>query len=172
VKGIVALLAIFALVGSTIANAAPLEGADSYIGIQFGNSDVSVDGSSDLDLDLNLLQVGVWISDEFSMEFRTGRGTNDDTLGGFDLEIEALYGMYGLYHYKFSDFASVYGAVGLSRLTLKASGAGSSEQEDENGLSYGVGAKISIFSFEFMRYIDNNEVEADVVSVGVQYTFD
>ena len=66
----------------------------------------------------------------------------------------------------------IFSLMMVSRLTLKASGLGSSEQEDENGLSYGVGAKISIFSFEFMRYIDNNEVEADVVSVGVQYTFD
>jgi hypothetical protein len=171
VKGIVALLAIFALGGSTIANATPLEGADSYIGYQFGSSDVTIDGASDLDLDLTLFQLGVWVSDEISVEVRTGQGGNDDTVQGVDFEIEALYGMYGLYHFNFSDFASVYGAVGLSRLTLKASGAGGSVQEDENGLSYGVGAKLSIFSFEFMRYMDNNEVEADVVSVGLQYTF-
>ena len=171
-KGIVALLAIFALVGSTIAKATLLEGADSYIGFQFGNSDVSIDGASDLDLDVTLLQVGVWVSDEISLELRTGRGSNDDTVQGIDFEIEALYGLYGLYHFNFSDFASVYAAVGLSRLTLKASGAGGSDQEDENGLSYGVGAKLSIFSIEFMRYLDTNEVEADVVSVGIQYTFD
>jgi hypothetical protein len=172
VKGIVALLAIFVLVGSTIAKATPSEGADSYIGFQFGDSDVSIDGASDLDLDVTLLQVGVWVSDEISLELRTGRGSNDDTVQGVDFEIEALYGIYGLYHFNFSDFASVYGAVGLSRLTLKASGAGGSDQEDENGFSYGVGAKLSIFSIEFMRYLDNNDVEADVVSVGLQYTFD
>ncbi len=170
-KGIVVLLTIFALGGSTIANAATAEGAESYIGIQIGNSDVS-NGVSDLDLDVILFQVGVWVSDDISLELRTGRGSNDDTVQGVDVEIESLYGMYGLYHFNFSDFASVYGAVGLSRLTLKASGAGGSDQEDENGLSYGVGAKLSIFSIEFMRYLDTNEVEADVVSVGVQYTFD
>jgi len=172
VKSIVALLAIFALADPGIANAASSEGADTYIGLGFGNSDVSVDGISDLDLDVTLLQVGVWVSDEISLEIRTGRGSNDDTVQGVDYEIEALYGLYGLYHFNFSDFASVYGAVGLSRLTLKASGAGGSDQEDENGLSYGVGAKLSIFSIEFMRYLDTNEVEADVVFVGVQYTFD
>ena len=171
-KGIVALLAIFALGGSTIANATSSEGADTYIGIQFANSDVSVDGASELDLDVTLFQLGVWVSDEISLELRTGRGSNDETVQGVDFEIEALYGMYGLYHFNFSDIASVYGAVGLSRLTLKASAAGGSNQEDENGFSYGVGAKLSIFSVEFMRYLDNNEVEADVVSVGLQYTFD
>ena len=171
-KGIVVLLTIFVLGGSSIANATASEGADSYIGFQFGNSDVSVDGASELDLDLALFQLGVWINDEISLEVRTGSGSNDETVQGVDFEIEALYGLYGLYHVHFSDLASVYGAVGLSRLTLKASGAGGSVQEDENGLSYGVGAKLSVFSIEFMRYLDTNEVEADVVSVGLQYTFD
>ena len=59
-KSIVALLAVFALVVPGAANAASSEGADTYIGLQFGNSDVSVDGISDLDFDLTLLQVGVW----------------------------------------------------------------------------------------------------------------
>jgi len=94
VKSIVALLAIFALADPGIANAASSEGADTYIGLGFGNSDVSVDGISDLDLDVTLLQVGVWVSDEISLEIRTGRGSNDDTVQGVDYEIEALYGLY------------------------------------------------------------------------------
>jgi hypothetical protein len=169
VKSIVALLAIFALVDPGIANAAPSEGADTYIGLQFGNSDVSVDGISDLNLNLTLLQVGVWVSDDISLEIRSGRGTSDETVQGVNFEIESVYGLYGLYHLHLSEYASLYGALGLSRATLKASTAG---QDDESSLSYGVGAKFSFFSVDFMRYIDTSDVKLDVVSVGLQYTFD
>ena len=168
-KSIVALLAIFALVDPGIANAASSEGADTYIGLQFGNSDVSVDGISDLDLDLSLLQVGVWVSDDISLEIRTGRGTSDQTVQGVEYEIESVYGLYGLYHFHLSELASLYGALGLSRATLKSSTSG---QEEEASFSYGVGAKISFFSVDFMRYIDTSDVKFDVVSVGLQYTFD
>ena len=171
-KSIVALLAIFALVGPGIANAASSEGADTYIGLQFGNSDVSVDGISDLDLDVTLLQVGVWVSDDISVEIRTGRGMSDDTVQGVKFEIESVYGLYGLYHFHLSEFASLYGALGMSRATLKTSAAGTSDQDEESSLSFGVGAKFSFFSVDFMRYMDTTDVEADVVSVGLQYTFD
>jgi hypothetical protein len=169
VKSIVALLAIFALVDPGIANAASSEGADTYIGLQFGNSDVSVDGISDLDLDVALLQVGVWVSDDISLEIRSGGSTSDDTVQGVKFEIESVYGLYGLYHFHLSEFASLYGALGMSRATLKTSTSG---QEEESSLSYGVGAKFSFFSVDFMRYMDTSDVEADVVSVGLQYTFD
>jgi hypothetical protein len=169
VKSIVALLAIFALVGPGIANAASSEGVDTYIGLQFGNSDVSVDGVSDLDIDLTLLQVGVWVSDDISLEIRTGRGMSDDTVQGVKFEIESVYGLYGLYHFHLSEFASLYGALGMSRATLKTSTSG---QEEESSLSYGIGAKFSFFSVDFMRYMDTTDVEVDVVSVGLQYTFD
>jgi hypothetical protein len=168
VKSIVALLAVFALVVPGAANAASSEGADTYIGLQFGNSDVSVDGVSDLDLDLTLLQVGVWVSDDISLEIRTGSGTSADTVQGVKYEIESVYGLYGLYHLHLSEYASLYGALGLSRATLKTSTAG---QDDESSLSYGVGAKFSFFSVDFMRYIDTSDVEVDVVSVSLQYTF-
>jgi hypothetical protein len=130
VKSIVALLAIFALADPGIANAGSSEGADTYIGLGFGNSDVSIDGISDLDFDVALLQLGVWVSDDISLEIRTGSGMSDDTVQGVKFEIESVYGLYGLYHFHLSEFASLYGALGLSRATLKTSAAGDSSQED------------------------------------------
>jgi len=145
---------------------------DTYIGIQFGSADTSLDGLPDVDLDYGLLQLGVWASEEVSLELRAGTGIGDDTIRGVDLELESLYGMYGLYHYHISELASLYGAVGISRASLKASVPGSSDQDNDWGLSYGVGAKFSIFIIDYMRYLDTSEITVDAVSVGVHYTFE
>jgi hypothetical protein len=155
------------------ASAAQREGADTYIGLQFGVSDISADDfSGDLDFDYGLLQLGVWASEDASLEFRTGAGSGDDTSDGIDFELENVYGLYGLYHYHLGEIASVYGALGVSRVTLKASIPGDSHQESEDGLSYGVGAKLSVFTLEYMRYLDTTDITVDAVSLGVQYTFD
>ena len=170
-KNSVVLFAIFTLAGSAPANAAPAEVRDTYLGFQLGNSAVSFNGESDLDLDLTLLQFGVWVSDDISLEVRTARGGNVETIQGVDYEIESIYGMYGLYHFHFSEFASLYATAGMSRAVLKTSVPGGSEQQEESSFSYGVGAKLSVFSIDFMRYMDIDEMEVDVVSVGLQYTF-
>ncbi|MCG6890735.1 MAG: porin family protein [Gammaproteobacteria bacterium] len=170
-KKIVVLVAIFSLAGSAPANAAPAEVRDTYIGLQFGNSDVAFNAESDLDLDLTLLQFGIWVSDDISLEGRSARGGNADTIQGVDYEIESIYGLYGLYHFHFGEFASLYASAGMSRAVLKTSVPGVSEQQEESSFSYGVGAKLSVFSIDFMRYMDIDEMEIDVVSVGLQYTF-
>ena len=171
IKVVGLLLAAFLMLDQGYFNevrAAEREGADTYIGLQFGVADTSVDTFSD-DLDYSLLQLGIWANEETSIEFRTGVGTSRESSGGIDYEIESLYGLYGLYHYPLGEIASIYGALGASRVTLKTSISG---QEYENGMSYGVGAKLSVFTLEYMRYLDTIDLSVDTLSLGVQYTFD
>jgi hypothetical protein len=174
IKVVGLLLAAFLMLDQGYFNevrAAEREGADTYIGLQFGVADTSIDDFSG-DLDYGLLQLGVWANEEASIEFRTGLGTSRESSGGIDYEIESLYGLYGLYHYHLGEMASIYGALGGSRVTLKTSIAGDSVQEYENGLSYGVGAKLSVFTLEYLRYLDTTDLTVDTLSLGVQYTFD
>ncbi len=176
IKVVGLLLAAFSMLDQVYLNeasAAAREGADTYIGLQFGATDTSADDfSGDLDFDFGLLQLGVWASEEVSLELRTGSGTSDDTSDGIDFDLENLYGLYGLYHYHLGEIASIYGALGVSRVTLKASIPGDSNQESEDGMSYGIGAKLSVFTLEYMRYLDTTDITVDAVSLGVQYTFD
>lgn len=176
IKVVGLLLAAFSMLDQVYLNqasAAEREGADTYIGLQFGVADTSIDDfSDDLDLDYSLLQLGIWANENVSLEARTGAGTGDDTANGIDFELERIYGLYGLYHYHLGDIASVYGALGASRVTLKASIPGASDQEYENGMSYGIGAKLSVFTLEYMRYVDTTDFTVDAISLGVQYTFE
>jgi hypothetical protein len=171
IKVVGLLFAAFLMLGQGYVNearAAKREGADTYIGLQFGVADTSIDDFSG-DLDYSLLQLGIWTNEDVSIEFRTGVGTSRESSGGVDYEIESLYGLYGLYHYNLGEIASIYGALGGSRVTIKSSISG---QEYENGLSYGVGAKLSVFTLEYMRYMDTIDLSVDTLSLGVQYTFD
>ncbi len=161
------------LISFTCFNVAQAEGYKTYAGIHVGTADTSIDGvNDDVDLDFLMAQLGVWMTDNATIEARMAIGNDDDSVGPFDIEIENFGGLYGTYHWFFSDYVSAYGIAGWSTASLKVSGNGASDQEDDNGLSYGVGMKFSIVNIEYMKLLDTSDVEMDLVSVGLQYSFD
>ena len=172
-KKINAFLSLFLLVSFMCLNAAKAQGQDGYIGIAAGTADTSIDDlSDDVDLDALVLQLGVWMTENNSVELRMGKGIDDDSAGPVDVEIESIGGLYGTYYWHLGNHLSAYGIAGWSRASAKFSSAAGSDQEDENGLSYGAGIKVSVLVIEFMRYLDTTEVEADVISAGLRYNFD
>jgi len=173
VKRIIALLSIVLQICYMYFNVAQAEARDSYIGIQIGSADTSFDGiSSDVDLDFLMIQLGVWMDDNTSIELRMGKGRGDDSIGPLDLNIESIGGMYVAYHWDLGKQASIYGIAGGSSASAKFSVSSGSDQDDYYSLSYGAGMKFSILSVEYMHYLDTTEVEADAVSVGLHYAFD
>ena len=163
----------FLLVSLTYFNVAQAEGRNNYMGIGAGTAETSIDGSpEDIDLDALTLQLGAWVTDNISIEIRMGKGIGEDSVGAAEAEIESIGGLYGTYHWNLGNQLSVYGIAGWSRASVKLSGNGGSVQDDDNGLSYGAGIKISILSIEYMSYLDTSHVEADVVAVGLLYTLD
>lgn len=172
-KKILALSSTLVLISYMFFNVAQAEGADTYVGIQYGSADTTVGGvPNDFDLEFLALQIGVWVSDNTSLELRMGKGNGKHSAGGYDLEIESMGGLYGTYHWPLGDQASIYGIAGWSTASFKLSQGATGNQEDENDISYGVGVKISVLSVEYMSYLDNSNVKADVVSVALQYGFD
>ncbi len=173
VKRITVLSSILFLFSGMYFNIAQAESGDSYIGIGVGTADTSIgDVPGDVDLDVLLLRLGVWITDNISLEARVGTGIDDDSTGSVDLEVESIGGLYGTYHWNLGKHASVYGIAGRSRASVKFSQGGSSDQDTDNGVSYGAGIKLSILSLEYMRYLDTSDVEADAIGVSLRYTFD
>ena len=172
-KKIITLSSILILLGHTYFNVAQAGARNAYIGISAGSADTSFDGiDEDFDLDGITLQLGVWMTDNASLEARMGKGNGDDSIGSLDLELESLGGLYGTYHWFLGDQVAVYGIAGWSTASVKLSGDNGSIQDDDNGFSYGAGILLSIFTVEYMRLLDTTDVEVDVVSVGLRYTFD
>ena len=161
-KKIITLSSILILLGHTYFNVAQAGARNAYIGISAGSAD----------LDGITLQLGVWMTDNVSLEARMGKGNGDDSIGSLDLELESLGGLYGTYHWFLGDQVAVYGIAGWSTASVKLSGDNGSIQDDDNGFSYGAGILLSIFTVEYMRLLDTTDVEVDVVSVGLRYTFD
>lgn len=151
------------LLSSTASHA---EGLESYLGLQYGTAD-----SEGEELDYGLIRLGVMVSENMAVELRTGIGTDDTTISGITVEIEGISGIYGAYHFNFSDNTSIYGTLGWSDITVKGSMPAGSDQEKENGLSYGIGFEAYGFNVEWMQYLDTNDLEADAIAVGYNYHF-
>lgn len=172
-KRITALPSVLLLVGSLCFNAAQAEGVANYIGLGVGTTETSYDDiPGEVDLEVLVLQLGVWITDNISLEARMGTGIDDDSTGSVDVDVESIGGLFGLYHWKLGEHASIYGIAGRSRASLKFSQGGSSDQDKDNGVSYGAGIKLSILNVEYLRYLDTDDIEIDSVNASLIYTFD
>ena len=143
----------------------------AYIGFQFGSSEMD-DGILDFEADLGLIRLGIMPTDNTAIEYRLGTGGSDDEVNSATFELENIYGLYGLYHYNFSDNASIYGVAGYSNVSFKASLGNSSNQGDENGFSYGIGAQVYGFNVEYMQYLDTTELEVGALAAGYNYKFE
>jgi opacity protein-like surface antigen len=172
-KKTIVLACLLAQPGWLYFTAAQAEGRDSYIGIQMGSANSTFDGiSSDVDLDFLMLRLGVWVADDTSLELRMGKGRGHDSIGAQDLSFESNGGMYLSYYWNLGNHASVYGIAGGSAASVKFSENNGSNQDEYYSLSYGAGLKISVLCVEYMHFLDTSQVEADTLSVGLQYAFE
>jgi len=116
---------------------------------------------------------GYFFNDNFSVESRLGFGLGDDTLDfgvDVDIEVDNIYGIYGLYHFR-NDDVSFYGVLGLSKGELTSKGPSISESDNESGLSYGIGVDIKSFNIEYMMYLDEDTFETSAIAIGYVYEF-
>ena len=162
-------LIILILTGFFFVTPVQAEDIRGYIGLQFGQLDAETD--VDVELDATLARLGFTTEHDWGLEVRTGLGSSDDSVGTVDVELERIYGIYGLYHLFLNERVSFYGALGYSKVTLKVSSDTNSTQPEDNGLSYGVGFEAYGFNVEYMQYIDTTDIDASAVAVGYNYHF-
>lgn len=151
----------------------PLKG---YLGVQYGASELSGDEiDDDIDIDYGTVRIGVTLNENFALEGRLGGSDDDDSSGGIKYDLESIGGVYGLYHFRIGQNASVYGIAGWSAVEVKGTidtpTGHQSDQEDDDGLSYGVGVEFFGISIEAMRYLDTSDITADTVAIGYTYYF-
>ena len=93
--------------------------------------------------------------------------------GAFDIDIEvdSLYGVYGVFHTSSSSDTNFYGVLGFTRGELEGSAFGLTVSEDDSGLSYGFGVNIKWFNIEYMHYLDDDDWDATAISLGFTSEF-
>ena len=159
---------------------------ENYFGLQYGYGNYDEDGISETYEPTMLIgRFGRFITPVFAIEGRLGTGLDDDThnLPGFGdrdatLEIDSMFGIYGTAHLDIAKSSSIYGVLGVSRIEGTASlpVLELESTEKNSSVSYGVGADIGIgdrwaLNVEYIRYLDKDDFDFDVGSVGASFKF-
>lgn len=139
---------------------------ESYGGLQYAVVNVDFDGIGDVDPTALVGKLGHFINDNIAIEGRLGIGFQDDDLLGVDVDIESLFGVYGVFHASSTSETTFYGVLGYTDAEAEFSGPGGSAEGDESSFSFGFGANIGGLNIEYMSYIDEDDTDATAISIG------
>lgn len=172
----IVVVAATALMSSNVF-AGPSNGA--YGGIQLGNVD---DGSGDNSVLTSVGRLGKNINKNFSFEGRLGFSTDTSKTYPYpnwdkSLEMDKLFGVYGVGHSKISESISAYGLIGYTRVDATVSVYGSGTKSvDDYDLSFGLGIDMAVghywsLNIEYIQYLSNSEFDINATAIGVTYYF-
>jgi hypothetical protein len=131
-----------------------------------------------------MLRAAYEFSPALSVEAHLGT-TEDDTQTTFGgtvpvtLQINALGGVYGKYSWIYSQkqgWARFYGLLGMSFVDVEAKGQGMTANDNDTGLSYGVGLDLfgsdrTAIVLEWVRYLDQSDYTIETPMIGVVRRF-
>lgn len=153
-------------------NAYAYETGDTYVGVQFGGSELEIDGLDDIENTYGLVRLGIYLTSAMALESRYGDGIDDDTLMGVDFAIDRIAGLYVLYHLELSSAFSIYGLVGYSEVDLNIEANNNPIIEKEDDISYGIGLDLGSINLEYSQVLKGSDYEVSAVSVGYTYHFE
>ncbi len=169
------ILLVIALVFSYSSISFAASEGDTYGGLQYALVTYDEDGFDEAEPTALVGRYGQFVNDSVSIEGRIGFGLSDDSVdvGAFDIDIEVnhLFGIYGVFHANSNSDTSVYGVLGFTQGELEGSAMGISVSEDDSGLSYGFGVNIKSFNIEYMSYIDEDDYDVTAISLGFATQF-
>ena len=88
-----------------------------------------------------------------------------------DYNVDALLGLYGVYHMGWGTDASLYGVLGITQAGLSASGVGVSDDFSNTRLSYGIGFNVVGLNLEYMHYLHDRDYDVTAISIGYVASF-
>lgn len=148
------------------------ETGDTYVGVQFADAEVEVDGLDDIDNTYGLLRMGIYVTPALALDLRIGDGIDDDKVMGVKYSIDRIAGLFALYHFELSSTISIYGLLGYSEADLKARFNGDSSIDDKDDIGYGIGLDLGNFNIEYTEYLDGSDYELKAASIGYTYHFE
>jgi len=181
-KTAAAITALPFLFASSLASAA--QEGDNYVGVQQGIFAYEESGVDTLHPTAVIGRLGRYGNEEIALEARFGMGlTEDDTnISGVDvdLELDRIFGVYGVGHIPFGEAFSVYALAGFTAVKVTATGSymgnSMSFSDDDNGFSFGLGAQLNLgktlsIHGEYINYLDGDFYDLEAISGGVTFAF-
>lgn len=173
-----ALLATFCIISMPVISD---NTGKTYAGVQYAIGTYNEDGFEEINPTALIGRYGKYINDGFSLEGRFGIGLQDDSINIFgtdvSLKLDTLFGIYGVGHVSINATSSVYGLIGFTQAEATVSAPGfTSESDDESGLSFGVGANISVgndvaLNIEYTQYLNKSDFDLSAIGIGATFSF-
>jgi hypothetical protein len=155
-------------------------GASAYLGGSIGNFSYRTGDQEKLSPKIGLVRVGAQLNPFLAIEGRYGAGLSTEftaLLGGYDLEIDSLYGAYLKGNIPLSSSASLYGLAGYSAINLRRNfKLFSNERVTDDGASFAGGLDVNLrrnlrLNVEWGRFIRVDRLvdsyRADILSLGL-----
>jgi hypothetical protein len=155
-------------------------GGSAYIGGSIGNFSYKTGDQEKLSPKIGVVRVGVQLNPYLEIEGRYGTGLSTEfttLLGGYDLQIDSLYGAYLKGNIPLASSASLYGLAGYSSLSLRRNfRVFSNERVTDDGASFAGGLDVNLrrnlrLNMEWGRFIrvtrPVDSYQADILSIGL-----
>ncbi|MDY6840051.1 MAG: porin family protein [Pseudomonadota bacterium] len=170
-------LALATLSGGLLATAAQAQDmyksgvGGLYAGLNYTFMNAEI-GRYDADTGTLSGKVGVMATPFLGIEARAGFGADDDTINGVDVSVDNFYGGYATFNLANESMVTPYAVLGFTRVEAEVG----SVEDDDSDVSYGIGANMEFApnlsgNLEYMRYYDDDNVQLDGLSVGIQLNF-
>ncbi|MDH5368571.1 MAG: porin family protein [Gammaproteobacteria bacterium] len=146
-----------------------------YLGMQFGVSLYTEDGSPDYNPTFGAIRAGYNVNKNFALEGRYGEGNREDTntvLGvPVSVDINHFRGIYGLVSFSLTRGIEPYILAGYTSARITYSSLGTSLTAKQSGISYGMGfnfmgyGKDLAWNIEYVSYINETDILSSQVSL-------
>lgn len=156
----------------------------SYAGVQYATIGYDESGFDEFNPTGLVGRFGHFVADNFAVEGRIGFGLAEDsqTISGIDvsLEVDNLFGVYGVGYLPFNDKVSGYALLGFTTASMTAKATdginSASASADDDGLSFGIGGQFDVtdkasLNIEYTQYLDGSNYKADAFSFGANFKF-
>ena len=179
-------IAISAITSALLLSANPTfayDTGDGFVGAQYAMATYSESGVPDFDVSALVIRGGYFFNKYFSLEGRLGFGIGDDTQNVFgidiNLELDNMYGIYGVGHIPLNQTVDLYGVIGFTNAEASAEAVGipgATASGDESDLSFGIGADFLVsknisLNLEYMAYLSKDVFDLSALGFGINYNF-
>ena len=161
--------------GSISANA-----DNAYVGLGYHLGTYDESGFPEANPNGIKLEAGKYVAPNVAIEGHLLLGAGSDTvtyLGvDVDLKLKNAISVFIKGDLPISDTANLYGLLGFTKIKLEASALGTTFSDDDNGLSYGLGAELGIgndlfMSGEYIFYISESDYDYTGFNIGISKRF-
>lgn len=176
---VLSALALFAVATSLRAEE---PGPYRYVGVDYARLTYGSDGYRDANPTALIGRFGVYEQTHWGVEARVGFSaggddlvTRDGTETGVDIDLNRMYGLYGVVRWPVSRL-DLYAVAGMTHLSLQARNGARQKDSDDSGISGGAGVTLHLtrqleLRAEYVSLYREADVTVTAAAVGAAWKF-